>query len=238
MRADGRKANDLRPIKMIRHYTDNAPGSVLIEAGKTRLFVTATVEERVPPHLMNTGLGWVTGEYSMLPGSTPERKVREASRGKLEGRTQEISRLIGRALRMAVDTRAIGPRTIWIDADVLQADGGTRTMAITGGYVALADAIRWLADQGKIGRLPKLLPIAAVSVGVVEGKTLLDLTYAEDSTAEVDMNVVMARGGKLIEVQGTAEHKPFSETTLLDMLRLAKSGIRSLLEAQARALAQ
>lgn len=236
MRPDGRRPTDLRPIRIVRGYTEQAPGSVLIEAGRTRVFVTATVEERQPPHLLNTVQGWVTAEYSMLPGSTPERKQREASRGRLEGRTQEIARLIGRAVRAAVDLNALGPRTIWIDADVLQADGGTRTLSITGAYVALVDAVRSLHRQGKLDALPKLTPVAAVSVGVVEGKVLLDLNYAEDAAAEVDMNVVMVQGGRLIEVQGTAEHRPFDEATLLQMLRVARSGIRKLMVMQKKAL--
>jgi len=236
MRADGRKTNELRCVKIVRRYTDNAPGSVLIEAGKTRLFCTASVENKVPPFLAGSGSGWVTGEYAMLPGSTPQRKVRESARGRLEGRTQEISRLIGRALRAAIDLTGLGQHTIWIDCDVLQADGGTRTLAITGGYVALADAIQWLVDQHEIEQRARLQPVAAVSAGIVDGRPLLDLDYEEDSSADVDMNVVMARGGKFIEVQGTAEQKPFGGAELEAMLRLAKGGIRKLLRAQQAAL--
>jgi len=238
MRPDGRKTKELRPIKIVRGYTDNAHGSVLIEAGNTRVFCTAMVDEKVPHWMANSGSGWVTGEYSMLPGSTPQRKSREAVRGRLEGRTQEINRLIGRSLRAAVNLKNLGTRTIWIDCDVLQADGGTRTAAITGGYVALADAIHWLVDKGRLKKAPKLTPVAAVSVGIIDGEPILDLNYEEDVQAEVDMNVIMIRGGKFIEVQGTAEHKPFSEKHLSAMLGLAKSGIAKLFRAQRAALGE
>ena len=235
-RADGRDPAALRPVKIRRHFTRNAPGSVLIEMGRTRVLCTAMVEDGVPPFLRNTGSGWVTAEYSMLPGSTVRRKTREATIGKVEGRTQEIQRLIGRSMRAAVDLKRFPERTIWIDCDVLEADGGTRTAAITGGYVALADALAWMKARKLIAELPLRCMIAAISVGVVSGQAALDLCYQEDSEAEVDMNVVMTDREEFIEVQGTAEHRPFREADLGRMLKLAQAGIAQLFRLQAAAL--
>jgi ribonuclease PH len=235
-RSDGRRTDALRAISITRNYTTNAPGSVLIEMGDTRILCTATIEERVPPFLIHSGRGWVTAEYGMLPGSTRERKPREERRGKVDGRTTEIQRLIGRSMRASVDMSALGERTLWIDCDVLQADGGTRTAAITGGFVALADALKWMKSKGMIPHVPLLTKVAAVSVGIVDGRMLMDLNYEEDSAAEVDMNVVMTGEGKFIEVQGTAEHRPFSEEHLRKMVALARRGIKRLMGAQAKAL--
>jgi ribonuclease PH len=238
MRKDGRRADELRGVKVTRHYTTSAPGSVLIEMGDTRVLCTATVEERVPPFLADSGRGWVTAEYGMLPGSTRERKPREERRGRVDGRTTEIQRLIGRSMRAAVDMNALGERTIWLDCDVLQADGGTRTAAITGAFVALSDALKWMRDNEMLGTMPVLTKVAAVSVGVIGGRIMLDLNYEEDSSAEVDMNVVMTGEGKFIEVQGTAERRPFGEQELAKMLAAARKGIRRLMDIQARALKQ
>jgi ribonuclease PH len=235
-RADGRRPDELRRVKLTRRFTRNAHGSVLIETGRTRVLCTAMVEEGVPPFLRNTGSGWVTAEYSMLPGSTLRRKTREAAIGKVEGRTQEIQRLIGRSMRAAVDLKAFPERTIWIDCDVIEAAGGTRTAAITGSYVALADALAWMKARKLIATLPLRCMIAAVSVGVVAGKPALDLCYTEDSAAEVDMNVVMTDRGEFIEVQGTAEHRPFGEADLGRMVKLATAGTSELFRLQAAAL--
>ena len=233
-RVDGRRSNEIRPVKITRHYTRNTPGSVLIEVGGTRVICTASVEKRVPPFLQNSGRGWVTGEYGMLPGSTERRKPRD--RGKTDGRTVEIQRLIGRSMRAVVDTERLGERTIWIDCDVIQADGGTRTAAITGGYVAMVDAIRWLLDNKMLDANPLTGLVAAVSVGIVDGRALVDLCYAEDVGAEVDMNVVMTGKGDFVEIQGTAEHKAFSAKDLTKLLSVAGSGIRRFIQAQKRAL--
>jgi ribonuclease PH len=236
LRKDGRRADALRKVNITRRYTTSAPGSVLIEMGDTRVFCTATVEGRVPPFLMNTGRGWVTAEYGMLPGSTRERKPREERRGRVDGRTTEIQRLIGRAMRAAVDMNALGERTIWLDCDVLQADGGTRTAAITGAFVALADALKWMKDNRLIKAVPLIMKVAAVSVGIVDGRVALDLDYDEDSAAEVDMNVAMTGAGKFIEVQGTAERRPFGDGELAKMLAMARKGIKELMRIQARVL--
>jgi len=232
LRKDGRRADALRKVKITRRYTTNAPGSVLIEIGDTRVLCTATVEDRVPQFLMGQGRGWVTAEYGMLPGSTRERKPREERRGRVDGRTTEIQRLIGRAMRAAVDMSALGERTVWLDCDVLQADGGTRTAAITGAYAALADALKWMKKNGMIKTIPLITKVAAVSVGIVGGRILLDLDYDEDSAAEVDMNVAMTGEGKFIEVQGTAEHRPFREEELAKMLAMARKGVRELMRLQ------
>ncbi len=210
------------------NYLKNAHGSCMIEMGDTKVICSATVEEKVPFFCKAEGKGWVTAEYGMLPASCNERIAREAAKGKLSGRTQEIQRLIGRSLRSVVDLKKIGERTIWLDADVIQGDGGTRTASITGCYIALTHAIQGLLDNGKLTENPVLDSVAAISVGVVKGQPVLDLCYAEDSKAEVDMNVVMTGSGKLVEVQGTAEGNPFSEATLHQMLLLAKKGIREL----------
>jgi ribonuclease PH len=236
LRDDGRRAGEMRPVRIKRNYTSNAPGSALIEMGNTRVLCTASVTARVPPFLYRTGRGWVTSEYGMLPGSTHERKPREERRGRVDGRTSEIQRLIGRSMRAAVDTTLLGERTIWIDCDVLQADGGTRTAAITGGFVALVDALRWMKKEQLIDTLPLLTKVAAVSVGMLDGRTMLDLTYGEDAGADVDMNVVMTGRGELVEIQGTAERKPFSEADLSKMLAAARRGIKQLMAIQTRVL--
>lgn len=235
-RLDGREANQLRPLKITRQFTQIPEGSVLIEVGMTRVLCTASIEEKVPPFQKGTGLGWVTAEYSMLPRATQTRTQREATKGKLTGRTMEIQRLIGRALRSVVDMKKLGERTIWIDCDVLQADGGTRTASITGAYVALVDAIHYLIAKGTLKESPIQDTLAAVSVGKVEGVALLDLAYSEDSRAEVDMNVVMTGAGKFVEIQGTAEEVPFDRTELDQFLVLAEKGIRELMGEQKAAL--
>lgn len=235
-RFDGRTTDQLRPIKITRGYTQIPEGSVLIEVGMTRVLCTATVEEKVPPFQKGTGLGWVTAEYAMLPRATQTRTQREASKGKLTGRTMEIQRLIGRALRSVVDLKKLGERTIWIDCDVLQADGGTRTASISGAYVALVDAIKYLQDKGTLKESPIQDTLAAVSVGKVEGVPVLDLAYEEDSKAEVDMNIVMTGAGKFVEIQGTAEEIPFDRVELDQFLGLAEKGIRELMGEQNAAL--
>jgi len=236
MRPSGRAADELRPIRFTRRYTKHAEGSVLVEFGDTKVLCTASVEEKVPPFLRGAGQGWVTAEYGMLPRSTGTRSGREAARGKQGGRTMEIQRLIGRSLRAAVDLKALGEHSIIIDCDVLQADGGTRTASITGGYVALVDAIRHLQAEKKIKGDPVKIPLASVSVGIFEGTPVLDLDYPEDCNAETDMNVVMDGEGRFIEVQGTAEGHPYSMDELQAMLGLARHGIDQLLEKQRNAL--
>ena len=231
-RTDGRLPSQLRPIKISPSFTMHAEGSVLIEAGRTRVICTASVEDRVPPFLRNTGKGWVTAEYGMLPRATSTRTQREASAGKVGGRTQEIQRLIGRSLRSVTKLPEVGERTIWIDCDVIQADGGTRTAAITGGFVALALALKHMRSKGMIRTLPLVDYVAATSVGVVAGTPMLDLAYDEDSNAEVDMNVVKTGDGRFIEVQGTAEGLPFERSALDALLALADEGIRELVEMQ------
>ena len=238
MRPSGRAADELRPIKITRNYTKHAEGSVLVEFGDTKVLCNASVSERVPGFLRGKGQGWVTAEYGMLPRSTTERMGREAARGKQGGRTMEIQRLIGRSLRAVVDMEALGENTINIDCDVIQADGGTRTASITGGFVALADAIAHMRDKGIIKGDPLNGMLASVSVGVYEGTPVLDLDYPEDCNAETDMNVVMNDAGNFIEVQGTAEGVAFSRDELDSMLALADTGIRSLIEAQREALAE
>jgi len=237
MRPSGRQADELRHISITRNYTCHAEGSVLIACGNTRVLCTASVESRVPPFLRGKGEGWVTAEYGMLPRSTGSRMRREASSGKQGGRTMEIQRLIGRSLRAVVDRAALGEHTITLDCDVLQADGGTRTASITGAYVALVDACRWLLAKNKIKKDPIHGQVAAVSVGVFNSVPVLDLDYTEDSRAETDMNVVMNDGGGFIELQGTAEGHAFSKHELDQMLFLADKGIRSLMEMQSAALA-
>jgi ribonuclease PH len=237
MRRDGRQPDDLRPLTFVRDYTEMAAGSVLVSMGKTRVLCTASVDERVPPWMRGKGTGWVTAEYSMLPGSTPERSNREVNKGKPSGRTQEIQRLIGRALRSVCDMKLMGERQILVDCDVLQADGGTRTASISGAYVALHDACSRLVAAGRLAANPLTTACAAVSVGVVDAVALLDLDYSEDVRAEVDMNVVMTGTGRFVEVQGTAEGLPFSRAELDDLLGLAEHGIASILDAQAELLA-
>jgi len=236
MRPSQRAADELRPIRITRNYTMHAEGSVLIEFGNTRVLCTASVETRIPPWLRGQGKGWVTAEYGMLPRATGERMNREAARGKQGGRTLEIQRLIGRSLRAVVDMKKLGERQITIDCDVIQADGGTRTASITGGYVALADAVRHLMEKGELKEDPLTDQVASVSVGIYQGTPVLDLDYAEDSNAETDMNVVMNGSGDFIEVQGTAEGHPFSRGELMDMLDLAQAGIFRLLAEQKKAL--
>jgi ribonuclease PH len=238
-RPDQRPSNELRPISFIRHFTKHAPGSVLVSFGDTQVIVTATVEERVPRHihvLKEENTGWLTAEYAMLPGATNQRSQRD--RMKISGRTAEIQRLIGRTLRASVDLTKVGPRTINIDADVIQADGGTRVAAITGGYVALVDCLNKLKADGLLEELPPLTPIAAISVGVVNGTPVLDLNYEEDSTAEVDANVVMNADGHIIELQMSSERSPLSRGQLDSLVDLAASGIEKLLAFQQSALTQ
>lgn len=236
MRSDGRGPGTLRPVEITRNFTKYAEGSVLISMGETRVICTASIEESVPPFLRDSGQGWVTAEYSMLPRATSTRSGREATRGRIGGRTHEIQRLVGRALRAVVDRKALGERTLWIDCDVIQADGGTRTAAITGGFTALYDARRYLQRKGQLDRIPLEDYVAAISVGIVGGKPLLDLTYQEDSQSEVDMNVVMTASGKFVEIQGTAEGLPFSREAMGSLLDLAEKGIQELILHQRRAL--
>lgn len=234
MRIDGRKPNQLRNVKFKRNYLKYALGSCLVEMGNTKVLCTATVQERVPPFLKDAGKGWLTAEYGMLPGSCTERIAREISKGKPSGRTQEIQRLIGRSLRSIVDMTKLGERTIWIDADVIQGDGGTRTASITGGFVALQDAVNKLMKGGLLLENPIVDSVAAVSVGIIEGVPMLDLCYQEDSNAHVDMNVVMTGNGNFVEVQGTAEGKTYSKKEMDELLSLAKKGINELTEMQKR----
>ena len=240
LRADGRAANQLRPLRFQNHIAPHAAGSTLIAWGNTRVICGVTVEEAVPRWMKEQNLkgGWITAEYSMLPYSTLERKPRESGRGRIDGRSQEIQRLIGRAMRAALDLGKLGERTVWVDCDVLQADGGTRTAAITGAYVALCIAIRRLIASGKLAENPILHAVAAVSVGILDGKPLLDLCYTEDVAAAVDMNLVMNSAGEFIELQGTGEQATFTESQLAELLALGRAGIRELLAAQERALAK
>jgi ribonuclease PH len=231
MRADGRQNNQIRPLTITRNYLKDVEGAVLIETGNTKVLCTATVQEDVPPFLRNKGQGWVTAEYGMLPRSSQQRIQREGVKGK-SGRTQEIQRLIGRSLRVVTDMTKLGERTLLIDCDVIQADGGTRTAAITGAFIAMVDACRWLQSKKMLGALPFKDYVAAVSIGHVRNELLLDLAYVEDSQAEVDMNVIMTGSGKLIEVQGTAEKDPFTREQLNAMLDLAQAGIQTLIQAQ------
>jgi ribonuclease PH len=237
-RTDGRAPNELRPVKITPGFLAYAEGSVLIEMGNTRVICAASLEERVPPFLRNTGQGWLTAEYAMLPRSTQTRTARETGRGGASGRTHEIQRLIGRSLRAVADMKALGERTLTIDCDVLQADGGTRTAAITGAYVAFAIAGRRLVKSGKISRSIVLNQVAAVSVGIVDQAPLLDLKYDEDSRAEVDMNVVCTGDGRFIEVQGTAEREPFSREQMDELLALAGEGVTALIQLQRNAISQ
>jgi len=231
-RIDKRKNDELRPVKITRNINKYAEGSVLIEMGDTKIIVTATVEDKVPPFLRGQNKGWVTGEYSMLPRSTKERNIREVTKGRISGRTQEIQRLIGRTLRSIIDLDALGERTIWVDCDVIQADGGTRTASITGAFVALFDALAYLLETKQIETFPIKNFMAAVSVGIVDGEALLDLNFHEDSNAKVDMNVVMSGDGKIIEIQGTGEESPFTREDLGKLLALAEKGIKQLIEYQ------
>jgi ribonuclease PH len=233
MRSDHRPANQLRDTTITPHYLMHAEGSVLIAAGNTKVICTASVEERVPPFLRNQGKGWVTAEYGMLPRATSTRMQREAASGKVGGRTQEIQRLIGRSLRAVTNTQALGERTVWIDCDVIQADGGTRTASITGAFVALALALEKLRDRDVLRTIPLVDYVAATSVGIVDGEPLLDLAYDDDSRADVDMNVVKTGDGRFVEVQGTAEAMPFGRDGLMSLLDLADLGIGQLVDKQA-----
>lgn len=238
-RTDGRQANQLRPIRFQNHFAPYATGSTLVEWGNTRVICGVTVEDNVPRWMKEQGVtgGWITAEYSMLPYSTLSRKPRDISKGKIDGRSQEIQRLIGRAMRATLDLDKLGQRTICVDCDVLQADGGTRTAAITGAYVALVLAIRRLMASGKVKENPILHAVAAVSIGIVDGTALLDLCYTEDVGATVDFNLVMNSAGEFVELQGTGEEATFSETHLAELIKLGKAGVRQLLEAQETALA-
>jgi len=238
MRPDGRKNDELRSIKIVKDFIKTAEGSALIEMGDTRVICTASIETKVPPFLKDQNRGWVTGEYSMLPRATSSRNIRESSIGRVGGRTHEIQRLIGRTMRSVVDLVALGERTIWLDCDVIQADGGTRTASITGAYIALKGAINFALDNKLITSQPVKDYVAAVSVGIVDGESRLDLSYVEDSSAEVDMNIVMTGKGKFIEVQGTAETKPFGMNGLQKMLSLAESGIGEIISIQKEVLGE
>lgn len=238
MRPDGRKNDELRKVTITRNFIKNAEGSVLITFGDTKVICTATIEEKVPPFLKDQKKGWVTAEYGMLPRSTQTRVIRESVTGRIGGRTHEIQRLIGRALRSVVNLDMLGERTIWIDCDVIQADGGTRTAAITGSYICLADALHYALRNGMIERTPLKDYLAAVSVGIINGEPRLDLCYAEDSIAEVDMNVVMTGDGKFVEIQGTAEGSPFDREALNTLLSLAEKGIRQLIALQKEVLSE
>ena len=231
-----RAVDQMRPVRITRHYTIHAEGSVLIEFGQTKVLCTASVEEKVPPHKRGSGQGWVTAEYGMLPRATHTRSDREAAKGKQSGRTQEIQRLIGRSLRAVFDLQALGERTIQIDCDVLQADGGTRTASITGAYVAAQDAVRGLLASGKISQSPIIHSVAAISVGILKGLPLLDLEYTEDSACDTDMNVVMTGAGHFVEVQGTAEGAAFTRLEMDQLLGLAEKGIQELFALQQQAL--
>jgi ribonuclease PH len=236
LRSFNRGALDLRPVVLTPGVSRHAEGSTQVEFGHTRVIVTCSVEERVPPHLMGKGTGWVTAEYGMLPRATHSRNQREASKGKQTGRTQEIQRLIGRSMRAAVDLSTLGVRTLTLDCDVIQADGGTRTASITGAYVAMVLALRHLQAKGTMSRMPKLTPLAAVSVGVLKGEVRVDLDYDEDSAADVDLNLVATGDGRIVEVQGTAEHQLFDRKLLDGMLDGGQAAIKQLIEAQAKVL--
>ena len=237
-RGQGRKWNEMRQVRITRDFLPSAKGSVLIEMGNTRVICTASLEARVPPFLKNSGKGWLTAEYAMLPASTASRNRRESASGMIKGRTHEIQRLIGRSLRSVTETAALGERTIYIDCDVIQADGGTRTASITGGFIALVDAARRLREEGTIQVFPIRDFVSAVSVGIIGGEVLLDLDYAEDSTAEVDLNMVMTGSGGIVEIQGTAETKPFSRDLLDRMIDAATEGISQLTEKQREILGE
>ena len=237
-RHDGRKNDEIRDIKITRKYISHADGSVFIEMGKTRIVCTATIEEKVPPFLRGKGKGWITAEYDMIPGSTPRRIIRPQATGRINGRTHEIQRLIGRSLRAAVDLDMIGERTIWIDCDVIEADGGTRTASITGSFIALFDSLQGMIENGIIDEMPIGSFVAAISVGIVDGEVLTDLCFIEDSNAEVDMNVVANSKGNLIEVQSTAEGAPFSREQFDQMLQDALSAIEGIIELQKKILSE
>jgi ribonuclease PH len=236
MRPDGRKNNEIRDVKIQRDYIRTAEGSAMIEMGNTRIICTATFEDKVPPFLKDQKRGWITAEYSMLPKATQTRILRESTTGRVSGRTHEIQRLIGRALRSVVDLSLFGERTIWIDCDVIQADGGTRTAAITGAFICLSDVFTYLLRNGLIEKIPITDYLAAISAGIVNGEPRLDLCYSEDSIAEVDMNIVMTGSGRFVEIQGTAEGRPFSKKTLDSLIKLAEEGIHQLIAMQKKVL--
>jgi ribonuclease PH len=238
VRADGRQADALRPVRIMRHFNKHAEGSVLIEVGDTKVICTASIEEGVPPFRRGTGEGWLTAEYAMLPRATGTRTPREVARGRIGGRTHEIQRLIGRSLRAVMDFQVLGERTVWVDCDVIQADGGTRTASITGSFIAVFDALEHLRLNGVIPALPLWDVVAATSVGIVDGQLLLDLTYQEDSSCQVDMNVVMTGSEQLIEVQGTAEDQPFTRGELDQLLALATHGVQQLIQIQRRLIGE
>jgi ribonuclease PH len=234
MRPDGRKNNEIRTVKVQRNFIGTAEGSVLISMGNTRVICTASIEDKVPLFLKDQKRGWITAEYSMIPRSTQTRTLRESIAGRISGRTHEIQRLIGRALRSVVDLSVIGERTIWVDCDVIQADGGTRTAAITGAFICLSDALKYALRNGFIEKMPLKDYLAAISVGVVNGEPMMDLCYLEDSAAEVDMNIVMTGSGRFVEIQGTAEGIPFSKDALDNLIKLAEQGINNLISMQKR----
>lgn len=236
IRIDGRSEDQLREVKITRNYIRHAEGSVLIEMGDTKVICTATVEETVPRFVKGTGKGWISSEYGMLPRSTHSRKMREASRGKVDGRTQEIQRLIGRTLRSVVNLGAMGEMMVWVDCDVIQADGGTRTASITGSFIALVDAFKKMMDQGRLKTMPIDSYAAAISVGVKDETILLDLKYEEDSTCQVDMNVIMTDRGEIVELQGTGEERPFTKEQMGSLMEMAEKGIMELIEKQKEAL--
>ncbi|MCT4634602.1 MAG: ribonuclease PH [Firmicutes bacterium] len=231
-RIDGRKFDQLRPVKVTPDYIIHPKGSVLMETGNTKVICTATVEEKVPPFMKGSGEGWVTAEYSMLPGSTGTRKIRNSSKGKIDGRSQEIQRLIGRSLRSVVDLPKLGERTIWLDCDVIQADGGTRTASITGAFIALSIAVKKLMEEGLLKENPIKYHLAATSVGIFEDQVVLDLNYHEDSSAKVDMNIIMTDKGEFVELQGTGEDCPFTREELMKMMEYGEKGINELIEVQ------
>lgn len=232
MRVDGRKCNQIRPVKITRNFTKYAEGSVLMENGDTKVICTASIEDKVPPFLKGKGEGWITCEYNMIPRATQVRKARDINRGRIDGRTMEIQRIIGRALRSVVDLKAIGEKTIWVDCDVIQADGGTRTASISGAFVALVDAVNKLHKQNPFIIYPIRDFVSAISVGIVNDTRMLDLCYLEDSRAKVDMNVVMTDAGEFVEIQGTGEQNPFTREDLKELLVLAEKGIKSMISAQ------
>ena len=238
IRIDGRKFDQIRDVKITRNFTKYAEGSVLIEMGETKVVCTASIEEKVPPFLRNSGTGWINAEYSMLPRSTQQRKVRDSSKGKIDGRSQEIQRLIGRAIRSVVDLNKLGERTIWVDCDVIQADGGTRTASITGAFVAVAEAIYKLYSEGSIKKMPIQNFVSAISVGIVNDECLLDICYEEDSNAQVDMNIIMTDRCEFVEVQGTGEERPFSRKDLNKLLELGEKGNKELIRIQRAALGE
>ncbi len=237
-RIDGRKNDQLRPVKITRNYLKHAEGSVLIEMGDTKVICTATIDERVPPFVKGTGKGWITSEYGMLPRSTETRKPRESTKGKVDGRTMEIQRLIGRALRSIVKLEEMGEITVYIDCDVIQADGGTRTASITGAFVAMVDAFNKLVKADKLKGIPVHSYLAAVSVGLKGGEAILDLNYAEDSTCQVDMNIIMTDKGQFVEIQGTGEESPFTKDEMLQLLQLGEKGVMDLIAIQRQALGE